>query len=243
MLYIIPQKPITSFVIRTKNEEKWLPTVLNKLFEQTRGDFEVIIVDSGSTDKTLEILKKFPIQKLIKIPEKDFNFSYALNLGIKESKGKYIGIISGHSVPISITWYEDVMKNFGDSKVAGISGYYTSLPDGSVDEKVGNLLSVIGAFKYKKNDKWLTNTNSIIRKDLWKIYPFDERIWGCEDYDWALEMMSRGYRIVKDPKFNVFHSHGGLGRPTYKQMVPRWKVLIAEIDKKQRPRKSFSKVV
>lgn len=89
---------------------------------QSRLDFEVIIVDSGSTDRTLEIAKDFPIRKVINLPESDFNYSYALNLGIKEFWGKYLGIISGHSLPVSRTWYEDAMKNFSDPKMAAVTG-------------------------------------------------------------------------------------------------------------------------
>ena len=75
------KKLLVSFVIRTKNEEKLIGKVLKSLWDQTYKNFEVIIVDSGSTDKTLEIVKKFPV-KLIEIKPKEYNPSYALNLGI-----------------------------------------------------------------------------------------------------------------------------------------------------------------
>lgn len=234
--------PITSWVIRTKNEEKWFSDVLKSLFMQSRLDFEVVIVDSGSMDKTLEVVKDFPIRKIISVPEKDFNYSYALNLGIKESWGKYIGIISGHSLPVSRTWYQDAMANFKDSKTVAVTGHYTALPDGSLDEKLGDLHFELKRLKKEFHCKWMTNTNTIIRKDLWEEYPFDERLEECEDYDWACEMLARGWNIVKDPNFNVYHSHGGIGRPTYSERVPTWQRVCALIDKKQRPSQSYSKL-
>lgn len=232
-----PQKPTTSWVIRTYNEEKWIGTVLNALFLQSRLDFEIILIDSGSIDNTLEITKQFPIRKMIKVSKKEFNYSKALNIGIEASWGKYIGIISGHSVPVSRDWYAMAIKNFKDKKLAAVTGRYNALPDGAPSEKLGDLYWNPSNAKKEHNCKWMTNTNAIIRKDLWREYRFDESLPQCEDYDWALEMLSRGYDIVKDPNFNVYHSHGGIGRPVYQKRVDEWKEICARIDKKVRPTK------
>lgn len=51
----------TGIIIRTKNEERWIGKCLEKIFKQTYKNFEVVIVDSGSTDKTLEIAGKFRV--------------------------------------------------------------------------------------------------------------------------------------------------------------------------------------
>lgn len=226
--------PTTSWVIRTQNEEKWLGKVLQSLFLQSRLDFEVIIVDSESTDKTLEIIQSYPIRKLIKIKSSTFNYSVTLNIGIKESWGKYIGIISGHSLPISRTWYQQAIENFRDQNVAAVTGNYHSLPDGSYEEKLLDLHFNINELQKQHYCKWMTNTNAIIRKDLWETYPFDESLPECEDYDWACEMLSKGYDIIKDPSFNVYHSHGGLGRPTLLQRLPKWREICFIIDQKDR---------
>lgn len=234
------KKPRVSFVIRTKDELMWIGKVLQSLMDQTFRDFEIIIVDSGSTDKTLEIVEKFPI-RLIQIKPEEFNYSYALNLGISKAKGKYIGIISGHSIPVSDSWLSDGLKNFKDRKMAAISGNYSSLPVGYFSRSLGRLF--FKTYQKKLNfNPWMTNTNSLIRKDLWEQYPFDEKLPECEDYDWGKEMIARGYNIIKDPKFDVFHSHFLLGKPGYLARKPQWKKICATIDKRKRPRKSYSKV-
>lgn len=234
------KNPVVSFVIRIKNEERFIGKVLSLLYKQTFKDFEIIIVDSGSTDKTLEIVKKFPVM-LVKIKPKDFNFSYALNLGISKAKGRYICIISGHSIPVRDKWLESGLKNFRDKRVAGVTGYYTSLPIGYYWRWLGRFAFL--AYKNREDKTpWMTNTNAIIRKDLWKKYPFDEKLEGSEDYDWAKEMIARGYNVVKHKKFSVFHSHFLLGRPGYYAMLPIWGKWNAVIDKKERPSKSFTKI-
>lgn len=230
------KNPDVSFVIRTKNEEKFIGRVLNLLQKQTHKNFEIIIIDSGSTDKTLEIIRRFPT-RLIEIRPSDFNFSYALNMGISKAKGKYIAIISGHSIPITDTWLEDSIKLFKDKKVAAISGYYSEIPVGYFWRSLGRIF-FSGNRQIKDFDPWMTNSNAIIRKELWEEYHFDETLPSCEDYDWAKEMLFRGYNIVKYRPFSVFHSHFLLGRPGYYKMLPKWKKWANIVDKKKRISKS-----
>lgn len=234
--------PTVSYVIRTKNEGRFIGKVLKLVYQQTFKDFEVIIVDSGSTDSTLKKVKKFPT-RLIKIKPHEYNHSYALNLGIKHSLGKYICIISGHSLPISSnTWLTDGLKHFENKKVAGVSGWSKSNPLAYISRIFGRYdFSMLP--DYVINTPNLTNTNSIIRKDLWKIYPFDEELSGSEDYDWGLEMVARGYIIVKDKKFSVYHSHLVLGKmPRRFAMKKIWEGRRSIINLRVRPRNSYTKL-
>jgi hypothetical protein len=86
-------------------------------------------------------------------------------------------ILSGHSIPISNKWLDNGLKNFNDSKVAAITGDYVYADSD---------ISLIKRVRLPIAN--LSNTNSIIRKNLWEKYHFDENLTGCEDYDWGLEM-------------------------------------------------------
>lgn len=236
------KKPLASFVIRTKNEGVHIEKVLKALETQTVKDFEIIVIDSGSTDKTLEIVKKFPV-RLMKIKPEEFSYSHALNLGISKARGKYIGIISGHSLPLTDTWLEDGLKNFKKGNVAGVTGYMTGFPLGYFSRRMGRLFFFPYQRKVQNYCPWMTNTNSLIRKDLWKKYPFDENLKeGCEDYDWAVEMLSRKYSIVKDPKFAVVHSHFLIDKPSYYKRRKIWNRVCKTIEAKKRPSKSHAKL-
>lgn len=237
-----PKKPKTTWVIRTLNEEKWLGKLLEILFLQSRLDFEIIIVDSGSKDRTLEIVGEYPIRKLINIKPSEFNYSRALNIGINESWGEIIGVLSGHSLPTDRYWYERGVSHFNDPQVAAVSGYWTALSDGIYEEKLYDLHQSRSIMVLSQRDPFMSNTNSLIRKDRWKEYPFDESTEGCEDYDWALEMTERGWKVVKDPKFTVYHSHGGLGRPIFMERKDRFNKILNNFDNKLRPSSSFSTV-
>jgi rhamnosyltransferase len=223
--------PKVQFVIRTKNEEVWLERVLKKLYSQTITDFEITIVDSGSTDKTLQIIAKFPQIHLIQIPQSEFGYSFALNLGIQSSDSEYIAIISGHSLPFSNTWLQSGIDHLErDANIAAVTGHYTDLPDAPIIKRIQDFLSFR---KWEKQDHWkfLTNTNSLIRRSCWEKYPFDETLYECENYDWALEMLSRGYNIFLEPKFRVYHSHFHIpNAKTFDERIVEWKKIMKEID-------------
>lgn len=185
-----------SVIIRTHNEEKTVGKLLDKLKSQTFKNFETILVDNSSKDKTLKIAKKYRIDKLINIPEGKFSHPKSLNDAIKKASGDLIVLTNGHCVPIFDTWLEDGLENFKDPEVAGITGDYIY-----ADEKI----------KFYKKVRLpignLSNTNSIIRRDLWEKYHFDESLSGAEDYDWGLEMRARGYKVIRDPRFMIRHYH------------------------------------
>ncbi|KKQ25946.1 MAG: Glycosyl transferase family 2 [Candidatus Woesebacteria bacterium GW2011_GWA1_37_8] len=225
------KQPLVSFVIRTKNEQKYIAKVVNLLYSQSYENIEIIVVDSGSKDETIPIVKKLPV-KLIQIKPEEFTYGHALNVGIDEAKGKTIGIVSGHSIPINNEWLENGLKHFDNVKVAAVTGPYSENPLGYENQTAyKNDPALVGRIQHRY--KYLTNTNSLIRKSLWNDYKFDEKLAECEDYDWAAEMLSRGFDVVKDPKFGVFHCHSLLGRPGYWERIKGWDKITKEIDLKR----------
>eukprot|EP01026_Neomeris_dumetosa_P037162 TRINITY_DN30092_c0_g1_i1.p1 TRINITY_DN30092_c0_g1~~TRINITY_DN30092_c0_g1_i1.p1 ORF type:complete len:113 (+),score=6.45 TRINITY_DN30092_c0_g1_i1:90-428(+) len=85
--------PKVSIIIRTKNEEKWIGSCLDAVFRQSFRDFEVVLVDNSSTDRTVEKAKKYPIT-LVELEE--FLPGKAINDGVRASKGEILVILSGH---------------------------------------------------------------------------------------------------------------------------------------------------
>jgi rhamnosyltransferase len=231
------KKPLVSVIIRTKNEAKFIGRVLKCLYDQTFKNFEVIVIDSGSSDKTVEIVKKFPIE-LIQIKPEEFGYSSTLNLGINKARGEFICIMSGHSIPFSNRWLSSGVAVLREKDVAGVSGNYSDFILGYAWLPFAKFALSLQKFNEPtRNDynPWFTNTNSLIKRSCWEKYHFDEKLKYCEDYDWAKEMLSRGFNIVKLRDFSVFHSHLLLGRPVYWQMVPTWKKWEKIIEKKKRP--------
>ena len=205
--------PNVSIIIRAKNEEKYLGQVLEALTKQSYRDFEVVLVDDNSTDKTPDIARDHGC-KIITIPEGKFTYPFACNLGIKHSVGRYIVFLSGHSIPIGQDWLYHGLANFNDENVAGIYSTVFALPDANLLER---FLYGVNIFRRRKfavkkvrqvKMGVLGFTNAMIRRDLWEKHNIDENFaGGSEDRAWAKHWVDKGFTIIHEPRFVVYHSH------------------------------------
>lgn len=82
--------PLISVVMSVYNGEKYLRKAIESILSQSFRNFEVIVIDDGSTDKSVEIIKSFNDPKIITIQQKNKGLSKSLNVGINMAKGKYI---------------------------------------------------------------------------------------------------------------------------------------------------------
>src|SRR5579872_7310553 len=90
--------PLISVVLITYNHEKYIAEAIQSILDQTFTDFELIIVNDGSTDKTEEIIKSFNDKRINYIYQKNQGPSVTTNVGIMAAKGKYIAIMPGDDV-------------------------------------------------------------------------------------------------------------------------------------------------
>lgn len=201
--------PLVSIIVRTKNEDFWIGKCLNEIFNQQYKNFEVILVDNNSKDKTLSIVKKnFSKVKIVNYKSKIFLPGKALNLGIKKSKGHLIAMISGHCIPKNNNWLNNLVKNFKNSNV--IACYGRQEPsDISEPNDVRDLTYLFGLDKkIQTKDPFFHNANSMIRKSTWKKNKFDEKIKHIEDRLWASTVLKKGKKIIYEPEASVIHFHG-----------------------------------
>ena len=196
-----------SIIIRTKNEEKWIVKTIRQIKKQTYRDFEIILVDNNSNDKTVEKAKnEYPPIKLVMID--DFLPGLAINKGIAESKGEFISILSAHCIPVNDTWLETLHNNFNSKKVAGVYGRQIPMKFTSSADK-RDLLVTFGLDKrVQVKDSFFHNANSMIRRDIWDKIPFDNHATNIEDRIWGKKIIEAGYHIIYEPEAEVYHHHG-----------------------------------
>ena len=210
-----------SVIIRSKNEERLLGRTLESLERQSFQDFEVVLVDSGSTDTTLDIAKKFTRVRIVEIPERFFTYGYALNVGVRCAVGQIFVNLSAHCVPINSHYLEYILEHLSDHSVAGVYGRQLPLPEHCHHPRVVLTLADYdkcwgSELKVQTDNYFFSNANAAIRRSLWEDLKFDETLPYCEDWAWAKEVQRIGYKIIYDPRAAVYHSHISSNSEVYK---------------------------
>jgi len=195
-----------SIIIRCKNEEDWIGHCLKGVYGQSHDNFEVILVDSGSTDKTLDIVSSFPVDYVVKLEH--YLPGYAINEGVKVSQGEIIVILSSHCVPKDNEWLRNLVAGFVEENVVGIYG--RQLPVSfSTPHDIRDLFITFGLDRRVQiKDCFFHNANSAIRRSIWNEFPFDDTATNIEDRIWGKKVTESGYHLVYEPTAEVFHYHG-----------------------------------
>lgn len=181
---------------------------------QTVKNPQIIVVDSGSTDETLQIVSGYPAL-VVSIEPSEFSFGRSLNRGCRAATGDVIAIVSAHCYPVYADWLERLTRHFEDPKVALVFGrqhgddvtkysehqiFQKWFPDNSnLDQK----------------HPFCNNANAAVRRSCWEVLPYDEELTGLEDIDWARRALARGYRLVYDAHAEIVHVHEETWRQVY----------------------------
>lgn len=98
-------KPFFSVIIPLYNKEDYIKETLESVFNQNFKDFEIIVVNDGSTDASIDIVNTYTDEKLRIIDQENSGLSKARNIGIRSSKSDYIALLDADDL-----WMEDYLK-------------------------------------------------------------------------------------------------------------------------------------
>lgn len=201
------KKELVSVVIRTLNEERYLAELLSAIQSQCIVQFnvEVVIVDSGSTDRTLDIAKEFGC-RITYIKKEDFTFGRSLNYGCDFAQGDYLIFISGHCIPKGDQWLtklvEPLVSDCAYTYGRQLGRDTTKFSECQLFEKYFPSQSRI-----PQEGFFCNNANSALRKSVWAKFPFDEELTGCEDMYLARQLVESGMLIAYVADAPVYHIH------------------------------------
>jgi glycosyltransferase involved in cell wall biosynthesis len=195
-----------SIIIRTLNEAKYLEALLAKIALQTGGfQTEIIIVDSNSTDATLDVAARFH-GGVLQLPRGDFSWGRALNIGLEAATFEYCVLLSGHCLPVNNTWLEELLRPLSNPGVAASCGKQVPQPGLDPFEEA-ELKWWFPALPRNISYQMFTSAASALKRSLWGKYRFDEALSSLEDADVSAKFKKAGYDIQYVPAAAVYHSH------------------------------------
>jgi hypothetical protein len=225
-----------SIIIVNWNAKDLLKNCLKSIYaNHPKSEFEIIVVDNNSSDGTVEmILKEFPKVHLIQ-NKKNFGFAKANNIGIRNSKGKYLALVNS-DVEVESGCFDNLVNFMKQNKNIGVVGPLILNPDRSIQATCRYFpslwRSICEAFWLNKlfRSSFLSaermlyfNGKTTLRTDVlsgcfWlineeyldKVGLLDERFFiYAEDIDWCKRFWEAGYEVVFYPEANAIHHSGG----------------------------------
>jgi len=205
----------TSIIILTKDGGNNFPRLLGCIYSQRySGSFEVIVIDSGSTDGTVEKTRKYPV-RLVEIKPEEFHHGRTRNQGAEMAQGQYLVYITQDALPLDNNWLQKLTTNLIDPQVAMVIGRQipnenTTFPDKFYyfyDFPDVRLVVKRGGSAYYHDNNFISNVNSALRKRVWQEHRFSETIVMAEDKELAGRLLLAGWTIIYDPGSAVRHSH------------------------------------
>ena len=190
-----------SAIVRSFNKAGTIERTLSALRAQT-VPVEIVVVDSGSADGTLDIARRYA-DVIIEIPPHEFSYGGSLNIGSRAAHGEIHFPLSAHCAPLTDTWIADSLRHYEDDGVAGTNGGFHD-PGGR---------DLIGPYQPSltealSNCRWgFSNHAGSWRASIVREHPFRCDLRACEDKEWFWRVLEAGYAVTFDPALYVPSSH------------------------------------
>jgi len=215
-----------SVIIPVKNGGNLFKRVLEAvLAQETDWPFELIVIDSGSRDGSLEYARQCEGLRLIEIPAAEFGHGRTRNRGARESRGEFVVFITHDALPASRTWLANLVAAAELAPdVAGVFGRHLAYPEARpatrrelevhfrgfgesvtlfrMEDKARYATDVV----YRQYLHFFSDNNALLRKSVWEQMPYPD-VDFAEDQAWAKAIIEAGYAKAYAPDAAVFHSH------------------------------------
>lgn len=223
-----------SVILPTKNGGALFRDVLAAVLGQkTRFSYEVLVIDSGSTDGTVEFLqgRHDPRLRLQRIAPAEFGHGRTRNLGVRLSQGEYVVFLTQDALPANRNWLAALVALAdSDPRIAGVFGRHLAYPQAS-PFTAAELEAHFAGFAaqpvvclddparyardigYRQFLHFFSDNNALIRRSVWEQIPYPD-VDFAEDQIWAQRVIEAGWKKAYCHEAAVFHSHdyGPLGR-------------------------------
>lgn len=208
---IIKEEPLISIVLPVFNGEKYIEDSIESVLNQTHKNFELIIVNDGSTDKTSELIEKYKSDYRVKIiNQENLKLPAALNTGFKEAKGEFYTWTSADNIMLK-NQLEVLLKFLKDNtNFAMVYSNYQFIDEAGkplyngtcrIQDRDPENTSLVKLLDYISRKELIEKKNNYIgasflyRGEVAKdIGEYDINLFGAEDFDYWLRIASK-YKI------------------------------------------------
>lgn len=199
---------LASIVIRTLNEAAYLDELLTMIARQDTGGLahEVVLVDSGSTDGTVEIAQRHGC-RIARIARHEFSFGRSLNRGCDMARGDILVFVSGHCVPVNENWLAALCAPVADGRAAYSYGRQVGDDSSNFAERRIFAKYFPETSAIPQDGFFCNNANSAISRTAWAAHRFDEELTGLEDMALARRLVADGQQVAYVAEAPVFHLH------------------------------------
>jgi rhamnosyltransferase len=217
--------PAISIVLLTLNGGQALADTLAALYQQRLAEpggagltFEVVAIDSGSRDGSLDTLRRYPL-RLHQIPPAEFGHGRTRNLGARLAHGAWLVYLSQDAVPAHDRWLLNLTRHLREPGVAAAFGRQLPPPHvGPIETYFLEQTYPPRAFRHAPMGPgtgtrpalgriFFSNVNAAIKKVVWADCPFPEDVVMSEDQAFARAALAAGHALVYEPEAAVVHGH------------------------------------
>ena len=196
--------PAASIVIGVFNRARQIGACLDSLLASTLQDFEIVLVEDGSSDGSGEVLERYrrehPAQRIRVVHNpRNLGASGARNVGIDAAESEFV-LFTDSDCIVEPTWIEEMVKGFRRTGAAAISGTVLDKPPENLAER-----AYVGSCLVVRKAPNLMESNMGLRRALG--YRFDDAIFYGEGDDLATRLRADGHGIALVPEAVVHHHH------------------------------------
>jgi rhamnosyltransferase len=220
-------EPPVSIIMRSYNEGWALRETLPALRAQDYKNWELIVIDSGSTDGSVDLIRQAQPQHFIQIKKEEYNPSRVMNHGMELAQTDFGIFLNADATPQGNNWLRPLVAALQDAKVAAVFGRQIPRPD----------CQAVFAHDYERcfganreSTRWehfFSMVSSGLRKDIWSRRGFLEKMQYSEDDEYTRWCREQGYGVVYVPESVVMHSHNYTAQQAYKRSFGEAKALAA----------------
>jgi len=213
--------------MRSFNEAWALRETLPALLAQTYKHWELIAIDSGSTDDSLELLRQAKPRNLVELRPEQYNPSRVMNLGMQLARSDFGIFLNADATPQGSNWLEPLVNALQDPNTAAVFGRQIPRP-GCPAVYVHDYERCFGM--QRESSQWehfFSMVSSGLRRDIWAKRGFLEKMQYSEDDEYTRWCRAQGYRVVYCPESVVMHSHNYTPQQAYKRSFGEARALAA----------------